>query len=343
VYEIKVAPFGDVYECGPTETLLAAALRNGLYLRYGCKHGGCGTCKVQLADGDVDLTASAYSLPPSERDAGTILVCQSYPLDDCVIDVTTMNLDDDEFRKGDQTGEFTLTVESVEALTHDIRRVVLRHAPDVRVPFTAGQFVNVIIPGTASARSYSMANGSADDDRIELICKLIPGGAFSEFLAAGEPVGTDLTVTGPFGRLAIRLSHREIVMVAGGSGLAPLLAMLKDLARKGSTRRVTLFFGARTVGDLYGLAEIADLRAVLPGLTFVPVVGEATPAWTGATGLVTDGIAATRADWSGFDAYLCGPPAMIDAVSELLTTRGVRPQNIHFDAFVPTGDQAPPG
>jgi propane monooxygenase reductase subunit len=233
-----------------------------------------------------------------------------------------------------------MTVEAVVPLTPDVRRVVLRHAPDSSMPFIAGQFVNVTVPGGGATRSFSMANGSADSDRVELICKILPGGLFSGYLTEAARPGDQVEVSGPFGALAVRLSHREIVMVAGGSGLAPLLSILIDLARKGSDRVVTLYFGARTEQDLYALEEIAALAQDL-ALTFVPVVQQPSPGWAGATGLVTDALAAARESWVA-DAYLCGPPAMIDAAREVLTARGVRPQNVYFDAFVSTGETTGP-
>lgn len=338
MYEITVDQFGHTFECGENETILEAALRNRVFLRYGCKHGGCGTCKVQLADGDVELTASSYSLPPGERDAGTILVCQSYPTDDCVLDVAAMNLDEEEYFKGDGTADRATTVESVEKLTHDITRIVLRVSDPAGMPFTAGQFVNVTVPGHEVARSYSMANGSAERGRIELICKILPGGLFSSYLESDAKPGDEITVSGPYGMLSIRLSYREIVMVAGGSGLAPLLSMLTDLAAKGSERPVTLFFGGRTPDDLYCTAELAALAQRLPSFRYVPVVQAASGDWDGAVGLVTDALLAHKESWEAHDAYLCGPPGMIDAATAVLVGAGVRPQNVYFDAFVSTGD-----
>lgn len=334
MYEITVQPFGDTFECREDETILIAALREHRFLRYGCKHGGCGTCKVQLVDGDVEAFTSAYALQPSERDRGTILVCQSYPLDDCEIDATAMNLDHEEYLAGDGTLTMDTTVAAVEHLTADICRIVL-DLP-IPMPFVAGQFVNVVVPGTDLVRTYSMANGSADPHRIDLICRLLPGGAFSDFLRSGPEPGTSVGLSGPYGMLRIRLSHRAIVMVAGGSGLAPLLSMLADLARAGSKREIALVFGARTPADLYLLGEIEALREALPGLSFLPVVQVPDAAWTGAVGIVTD-VLGERADWDATDAYLCGPPRMIDAATALLTARGVREQNVYFDAFVPTG------
>ncbi len=336
MYEITVQPFGDTFTCNEGETILDAALREHRFLRYGCKHGGCGTCKVELVDGDVDLTTSSYALPPSERDAGTILVCQSYPLDDCEIDTAAMNLDDEEYRAGDGTLTLDAKLREVEHLTSDICRVVLE-LPEP-MPFVAGQFVNVVVPGTELVRTYSMANGSADPHRIDLICKLLPGGAFSDYLRSAPELGSAVQLSGPFGMLRIRLSHREIVMVAGGSGLAPLLSMLADLARNGSERVITLVFGARTPADLYLVEEIEALKASLPGLTFIPVVQDGGSDWSGVTGVVTDALGA-KESWESTDAYLCGPPGMIDAATELLVSRGVRTQNVYFDAFVPTGSE----
>ncbi|HZE66647.1 MAG TPA: 2Fe-2S iron-sulfur cluster binding domain-containing protein [Sporichthyaceae bacterium] len=337
MYEVRVEPFGHTFTCLEDETILEGARRHPVFLRYGCKNGACGTCKVQLVDGDVELAASSYALPPAERDRGTILVCQSYPVDDCVIDVAAMNLDEEEFYSGDKAGQYAMAVESNEALTPDIRRLILRHAEHVVMPFAAGQFVNVTVPGTDAERSYSMSNGSADNDRIELICKVIQGGLFSNFLTEHARPGVPVTVTGPFGLMSVRLSHRGIVMVAGGSGLAPLLSMLTDQAQRGAPREVTLFFGARTRQDLYGFDELAGLQTVLPDLRFVPVLEDPHPGWSGATGLVTEAIARYRTDWSGHDAYLCGPPGMIEAATELLVRRGVRAGNVYSDAFVPTG------
>jgi len=337
VYEVTVEPFGYTFECADDETILAAALRSRVFLRYGCKHGGCGTCKVQIVNGDVDLTASSYALPPGERDLGTILSCQSYPVDDCVIDASAMNLDEEEFYSGDSSRRYLTRIESVEVLTADIRRIVLRHQPGTVMPFTAGQFVNVTVPGTDAERSYSMANGSADNARIALICKIIPDGLFSKFLEEQARPDVPVTVSGPFGTMSVKLSHREIVMVAGGAGLAPLLAMLVDLAGKGSRRPVTLFFGARTAADLYVLGEIGDLQARMPQLRFVPVLTEPPEGWGGQVGLVTDALAAWQGSYAGCDAYLCGPPGMIEAATDLLVGRGLRQQNIYFDAFVPTG------
>jgi propane monooxygenase reductase subunit len=229
----------------------------------------------------------------------------------------------------------------VEFLTADIAAVRL-DLIDSRIEFTAGQFVNVEIPGTGLQRTFSLANCPAQDDRVELIVKLYPDGAFSRFLREDAAAGTGVRVHGPYGQLKLHLSHRPVLMIAGGSGLAPLLSMLRDCGERGFDRPVTMFFGARTAGDLYLVEAIEEIGAALPEFEFIPVLSESWAAdWSGATGLVTDAIAAWR-DTLAHDAYLCGPPPMISAAIPLLTGAGIRPRNIYFDAFTPAAPVGTP-
>jgi NAD(P)H-flavin reductase/ferredoxin len=336
--KIEVQPFRASYDCGDDESILAGALREGRFLRYGCRHGGCGTCRVLLVDGDVEQAGSSFALPPSDRADGWILACASVPLEDCIIDVSTADLTEEEFLAGDDVGTFTTEVAEIQRLTSDVRGLRLRLLDPDSMRFTAGQFVNVEVPGTSSARAFSMANPPSESGHIDLVIRVLPGGAFSSVLEERLEPGNQLRVYGPFGQLKVRLSHRPIIMIAGGSGLAPIESMAADLADRQNTRPVTVFFGARTAADLYHLDRLEATRRRMPSLEIVPALSEETPAhWTGETGLVTDVVGRRFPQLSGYDAYLCGPPAMIDAAVELITTRGVRRRNVYFDAFVPTG------
>ncbi len=335
---VTVQPFDHTYECDDTETLLEGALRNDLYVRYGCKHGGCGTCKARLVDGEVDETRSTFALSRVDRDEGWILMCSSVPVDDCLVDVSGMDLTEDEFFGGDQIGTYLTLVEKIEELTPDIRGLRLRLVDPPNIKFVAGQFVNVELPDSDEVRSFSLANPPSRSDVIDLIIKMLPGGRFAQLLNGQLSVGDKLRVYGPLGQMKVRLSHRPIVMIAGGSGLAPFLSMLTELAEQRSERPVTLFFGARRAEDLYALDRIAELQRRMPALRFIPALSEERPAdWHGETGLVTDVVARCMPDLSGHDAYLAGPPPMIDAAVPLLVKLGVRERNIHFDAFVPSG------
>jgi NAD(P)H-flavin reductase/ferredoxin len=334
---VTVLPFGHAIECRDNESILAAVLRQGMFLRYGCRHGGCGTCKAVLVDGEVTGEGSSFALSSAERAEGLVLLCCSNPATDCAIDVESMGLSEEEFLAGDRVGHFETEVIGLEALTNDTWSLGLALREPQTMTFGAGQFVNVQVPGTEQVRSYSIANPPEQADRIELIVKLLPGGAFSTLVSSALAVGDPLRLFGPLGELKLRLSHRRVLMVAGGSGLAPFLSMLRNLERRGRTREIDLVFGARRVADLYHVDELQRLAAALPGVTFIPSLSEpGDDAWTEARGLVTQVISERYPSLDGYDAYLAGPPPMIEATIPLLTARGVRPANIRYDAFVST-------
>jgi NAD(P)H-flavin reductase/ferredoxin len=337
--KILVSPFSHEFSCEKGETILEGALRNGLLLKYGCKHGGCGTCKVRLVEGDVAENGSTFALSADDQADDLILPCASVPVEPCVIDVGPSGLTEEEFFSGDSSRCYEAVVGTVDTVTADIARIRLDLGAD-EIEFTAGQFVNVEVPGTGLLRTFSIANAPEDPSAVELICKLYPSGLFSQFLRETAP-GAAIRFFGPYGTLKVHLSHRPILMIAGGSGLAPLLSMLRDLAAKDADRRVTLYFGARTESDLYALDDIAEIRRKLRDFEFVPVLSQSWAAsWTGETGMVTDALL-RRCATLAHDVYLCGPPPMIDAAVPLLLQRGVRPRNIYYDAFTPATQAMP--
>lgn len=341
-FEIRVAPFDCSVQCAAGQTVLSAVLASRKFIRYGCKNGGCGSCRLRVVDGDVEQRGLPFGLTDADRASGWVLACTAVPMSDCVIDVDEMELSLDEFDAGDRICNYSCEVESRLALTDDIRVLRLRVGSGDPFKFIAGQFVNVEVPGTGEFRSFSMSNPPSDATCIELIVRLLPGGKFSEYLETGLQVGDRLRVHGPYGQLKIRLSHRPMIAIAGGSGMAPILSMLTDLAEKGNTRKVTFFFGARRFQDLYFADRLRDLQQRMPSLDVVYSVLEGAPSgWNGETGNVTDVVSKRLDSLEGFDAYLCGPPGMIDAARSLLMQRGVRPRNIYLDAFVATGSASP--
>jgi NAD(P)H-flavin reductase/ferredoxin len=339
-FRIQILPFEHQLDCKPGQTILTAVLEQGRYLRYGCKNGGCGSCKVQLLEGEIDQGGSSLALSPSERAKGYALLCTAVPLSDCTLDASAMELTEDEFASGDRTSVFFSEVECKEDLAPDIRRLYLRLIEPESIKFVAGQFVNVEVPRTAEVRSYSMANPPSDSNHIELIVKVLPKGIFSSHLESELKVGDRLRLFGPLGRLKIRLSYRSILAIAGGSGMAPILSMLTDLAEKQNTRAVTFFFGARREKDLYFQDRLESLRRSMPALETVFALSEEQPqGWQGETGLVTEAVARRMPTLKNCDAYLCGPPGMIEAAMPLLIERGVRERNIYLDAFIASGDR----
>jgi alkene monooxygenase reductase len=202
--------------------------------------------------------------------------------------------------------------------------------------------VEVEVPGSGGRelRCYSIANPPAELGRIDLIVKSIPDGRFSSTLDAGLRTGDRLRVRGPIGQFTLRLSHRPMVMVAVGSGMAPIRSMLHHLVARGNQRQVTFFYDARTDRDLLLLDELSELERVHPWFRFVPALSRPernAAAWAGASGKVTDVLARHTGTLAGHEAYLCGPPPMVDATIEVLLSRACKRRHIFFDRFVPTG------
>lgn len=315
----------------PKETLLNAALRNGIEFPNSCRVGGCGTCKCTLVDGRVkELTETGYLLSAEELERGTILACQSVPTSDVGIEVDLATAAGARVTKG-------RVVEQSKA-THDITHLVLRL--DEPLAYRAGQFANLRLaqlPGVS--RSYSFATPSRADGTASFYIRKVPGGQLSSKVDAEALVGTTVELEGPHGDFWLRPSDAPIVMVAGGSGLPPILAMLEEAAASGESRSVTLLFGAREARDLYALDRIEAIAERWKGrFRFVPVLSAADSdaSWTGARGLVTERL--PELIEAGAHAYLCGPPAMIDAAVEVLRAQGVPRAQIHFDRFTTLAD-----
>jgi len=316
---------------GPRETILQAALRGGIDFPNSCRVGGCGACKCRLTDGKVkELTETGYLLTADEIDRGYILACQSVPRTDVRVDV---DLSTHASRRS--IGGRVLRQEKV---THDITRLTLEL--EEPMSFRAGQFANVSLDGLEGvSRSYSFATPAGADGRVTFFVRKVPGGRLSSLVNDEDVVGRTAHVEGPAGDFWLRPSDAPMLLVAGGSGLAPILAMLKEALASGVSRSATLLFGAREERDLYALEEIEAIAREWRGeFRFFPVLSavakEAT--WSGERGLVTDKIPALLE--SGSHAYLCGPPVMIDAALALLKQLGISREHTHFDRFTTQAD-----
>jgi propane monooxygenase reductase component len=335
----RFEPVGIELEVDEDETILNAAFRQGVMLMHGCKEGQCAACKSFLLDGEVDLDRySTFALPDFEEEEGYTLLCRAHALSD--VEIELINYDEEVLRSGVPIVEATAEVEAVEALTHDIRRLVLKLRDPDGITFHAGQYMDIAIPGAdGEHRSFSMANAPGAPDRLEFMIKLYEGGHFSGLLANGHgiKVGDELTCTGPYGVFTLRdSSPRRLVFIAGGAGMAPVMSLLRSMAEKGTQRPATFYYGARTEADLFELAELERLCATVPDLRFVPALSEEE--WDGETGLVTDVVDRMEEDLTEVDAYLCGPPPMVDAAIALLERRGCPESRIYFDKFTTTAD-----
>jgi propane monooxygenase reductase subunit len=225
-------------------------------------------------------------------------------------------------------------------LTHDIRGLHLQIIGPATLEFRAGQYVDILVPGTNEWRSYSMANPPSRNTVLEIEIKLMSGGLCSEYVARHLTLGERLIIQGPYGNFYLRDSTREALFIAGGSGMAPILALLRDMAEKQSQRTVTYFYGARAQHDLFHLEELHKLEQQLPHFRFIPALSEPTTdeAWDGATGLITDVVKRFVASGADKEAYMCGPTAMIDAAIAMLTRLGVKETHLFYDKFITKAD-----
>ncbi len=320
--KVRFEPLGEEIECAAGETVLDAAFRQGYNLVYGCREGQCSACKCFLLEGDAALKRySTFALSDSERSNGYSLMCRAMPEQDLVIEL--LHYDPDNYRLEHAIQTARATVGAIELLTDEIARVQL-DAPGFT--FTPGQYVDLHVDG--SKRSFSMAN--ADDDRIELIVRRYPGGRFSGKLDGRLTAGDELEFTGPYGALHIRNGERPILMVAGGSGIAPILSLLRGLEATGCQRPVRLFFAARKAfaTEELGALKLADFRHQIVDNLVVNLV---------------DDFVNREPEFADADVYMCGPPSMIDAVQEMLTdSHKVDEQRIFTDRFTTAAEAAPP-
>ncbi|MDQ6660588.1 MAG: 2Fe-2S iron-sulfur cluster binding domain-containing protein [Chloroflexota bacterium] len=340
-HKVRFQPVNIEIEVNEDETVLNAAFRQGVSLTHGCREGQCSACKSFLLDGDIELDKySTFALPEYESEEGYILLCRCHAYSD--LEVELINYDEDIIRLGIPIRTLQATVEAIEPLTHDIKRLVLTFTnPEERLIFSAGQYSSIRIPDSDESRAYSMANTPLTNNRLEFMIKVFPGGRFSALLEGGLTIGQPVEVMGPYGVFMLReKSNSDIICIGGGSGMAPLWSLLNSMAERGIQRKATYYYGARTRKDLFYLDKMQELAERLPGFRFIPALSMATAEdeWEGETGLITDVLDRNIEDGqTQTQAYLCGPPPMIDAAIPVLVRKGISENRIFFDKFTPTG------
>ena len=335
-YTVRLEPVGIEFEVNEDETVLRGAFRQGLMLMHGCKEGQCAACKSFLLDGEVDLDKySNFALNDFEKEEGWTLLCRAHAQSD--LEVELINYDEEVLRSGIALQTQQMRVETIEELTHDIRRLVLS-GPELK--YKPGQYCDLKIPGSEDVRSFSMANLPCGE--LEFMIKIYPDGKFSSLLSGGTlEEGHELEVTGPYGVFTLReKSDRPLLFIGGGAGMAPILALLRAMAERGSERPAVYYYGARGPKDLFHLDELRELEQRLPNFRFVPALSEAddNPDWDGERGLITDVVARCEDKLSEVDAYLCGPPPMVDAAIGMLDANGVPESRVYFDKFTTTAE-----
>ncbi|NRF65417.1 2Fe-2S iron-sulfur cluster binding domain-containing protein [Aquincola sp. S2] len=326
--EVTIHPLQRVLHVQPGANLLEVLREHQVPMSYSCMAGRCGTCRCKVLSGDV-LDGGQAMQRPLDGEAAFVLACQTFLTEPCTIQIP----EPDEIVVH-PARIVKATVLSIEDMTHDIKR--LRLKPAKPLVFSPGQYAQLQFT-PEFVRPYSMA-GLADDDTLEFHVRLVPDGRVTGYIANTLKVGDAVRVSGPLGSAYLRRKHDgPMLCVAGGTGLAPILSIIRGAVAGGMANPIHLYFGVRSPRDVYGLAWLEHLRGLHPALHLhVVVTGGADPRRHRA-GLVTDAIEADLPQLDGWRAYLCGSPPMVEAATLLAKRKGIAPERMHADAFYTQG------
>ncbi len=340
-FNVVVQPAGLAFEVVRDEAILPAAIRAGVGLPYGCRDGACGSCKSRLLEGRVIHGAhQAKALSAAEEQAGWILTCCATPQTDCVVEARTVA----------GAGEYPplkmpARVASLARPAADVVVMKLQLPANVAFKYRAGQYLEFILRD-GSRRSYSMANAPeqlGSPPAIELHLRHMPGGKFTDQVFATMKEKDILRVEGPFGSFFLREdSAKPIVLLASGTGLAPIKAIVEHLRAAAISRPATLYWGCRSQADLYQHDWALAAAAAMPNLRYLPVLSEARPedAWQGRTGFVHQAVMADLPDLSGHEVYACGAPVMVEAAERDFVARcGLPAEAFYADSFTSEADK----
>ena len=343
-FNVTVQPGGRRFEVERDEPVLAAAIRQGIGLPYGCKDGACGSCKSRLVEGRVIHGVHQHkALSEQEEAAGWLLTCCSTPQTDLVIEARTVP----------GAGEFPVRkmpcrVTSIERVAPDVALIRLQLPANDRLLYRAGQYIEFILR-SGERRSYSIANAPHTQEQqpgLELHIRHMPGGKFTEHVFGAMKEKEILRLEGPFGSFFLREdAAAPMVLLASGTGFAPIKAIVEHMRFKGIEREAVLYWGCRSRVDLYQHDWCEAAAASLPNLRYVPVLSEARPedAWSGRTGFVHEAVMADLPDLSKHQVYACGAPIMVESAQRDFVSRCNLPaEEFYADAFTSEADKHEP-
>jgi CDP-4-dehydro-6-deoxyglucose reductase, E3 len=337
-FQITVQPSGRAFSTEPGEAILAAAIRQGVGMPYGCKDGACGSCKCKKLEGTVvHGVHQTKALSPEEEAAGLVLTCCAVPQTDIVLESRQVT-DESAF----PIRKMPSRVSSLEKVSHDVMVVKLQLPANDTMRYHAGQYVEFILRDGAR-RSYSMANAPHNGPGVELHIRHMPGGKFTDHVFTAMKEKEILRIEGPFGSFYLREdSDKPMVLLASGTGFAPIKALIEQMQFKGIRREATLYWGGRRPSDLYMEAWLRERLGDMPNLRYVPVVSNALPEdnWTGRTGFVHKAVLEDFPDLSGHQVYACGAPIVVDSArAEYSALAQLPPEEFYADAFTTEADK----
>jgi CDP-4-dehydro-6-deoxyglucose reductase, E3 len=332
------------FDVAPDQSLLDAALDAALNLPHSCKGGNCGSCRARLLRGEIYYpNGRPLGLSDVEMAEGFVLMCQARARGDLSIETFEITTPDQTVVK-----RLPARIERALPLSHDVMGLYLRLPAAETFHFEAGQYIDIILPG-GRRRSFSIVSPPHDARLLELHVRRVAGGEFSARLFDEDMRSALLTIEGPLGQFAYRPGTAPMLLIGGGTGLAPLLGMLRHVIENGLERDMILYWGVRSERDLYAEATLAGLAAQLDSaraaasahaaparvgsLRYVPVLSEPSAEWQGSRGWVHEAVLQNIPDLSPYDVYTAGPPAMIEAVRREFARRGVAAHRLFFDSF----------
>lgn len=315
-------------DCKPTETVADAAYRQKINVPIDCRDGACGACKSSCESGSFKLGEYIEdAMSQSEADSGHVLTCQMYPTSDCVVRIPASS----DVCKTKQAN-FEASISEVRQLSESTISLTLQGEALEKLSFLPGQYANLNVPGSALHRAYSFSS-MPKDGSVSFLIRNVPGGLMSGFLREQAKPGATMSMAGPLGSFYLREIKRPVLMLAGGTGLAPFLAMLdKVVADGGSAHAIHLIYGVNTDTDLVELDKLAAFAAAIPNFSYALVVVSADSAQP-KKGYVTQHIEPAQLNDGDVDIYLCGPPPMVEAVSQNLRERAIQPASFHYEKF----------
>ncbi len=330
-FKISVPASGHEFSAEENETILEAALRQGVGLPYGCRNGACGKCSGEVLSGQTEYdTEVLRAQAKKEHEAGKTLFCQACATSDLEIKVREIIND-----KNIEIKTLPCRVDKMGRLTHDVMMLKLKLPETERLQFMAGQYLEFLLKD-GKRRAFSIANAPHDDTYIELHIRHVPDGQFGDFVFDGLKEKTLMRIEGPLGSYFLREdSNRPIILMGGGTGFAPLKGMLEHAFHINLDRPIHLFCGVRAKRDLYMDDTVQQWLKQHPGLKYTPVLSEPVDEdnWQGKIGLVHKSVVEHYPDLSGFDVYLSGPPSMVKAGMDLFYEKGLPETQIYSDSF----------
>ncbi len=336
-FQVTVTPSGRQFDCDEGETVLSAALRAGVGLPYGCKNGACGSCKGKVTAGQVvHGNHQQKALSDAEEAQGMSLFCCAKPSSDLTIEVREIQ-GSDEF----PIKKMPSRIAKIEKLSDDVMLIALQLPANERLQYRAGQYIEFMLKD-GKRRSYSMASAPHLDAQITLHIRHMPGGVFTDQVFSSMKERDILRFEGPHGSFFLREdSDKPIILLASGTGFAPIKALIEHLIDLKSSRPVTLYWGGRRPQDLYMDALCQQWAKSLPNFNYIPVVSDALPEdqWAGRSGFVHQAVIADHADLSGYQVYACGAPVVVDSAKRDFVARCQLPaEEFYADSFTSEAD-----